>query len=230
MTRTTNARVAGFTFLFYIAVGIASMILFGRATSGEGIAAKLASMAQHASDVHVAAVLTLFSGFAALVLGVTLYAITRDEDPDLAMLALTCRVGEGVIGGISVQRSLGLLWLATAAGATAPNTEVAHDLAAFLRWGQGWSPTIAATFFAVGSTLFSWLLLRGRMIPAALAWLGVLASILLVVGLSLELAGVSVTQFIWLPMAAFEIPFALWLLFKGAAMPARRNGPPGDRT
>jgi hypothetical protein len=153
------------------------------------------------------------------VLGVTLYAITRDEDPDLAMLALTCRVGEGVIGGISVQRSLGLLWLATAAGATAPNTEVAHDLAAFLRWGQGWSPTIAATFFAVGSTLFSWLLLRGRMIPAALAWLGVLASILLVVGLSLELAGVSVTQFIWLPMAAFEIPFALWLLFKGAAMP-----------
>jgi hypothetical protein len=38
MTRTTNARIAGFTFLFYIAAGLSSMILFGRATSGDGIA------------------------------------------------------------------------------------------------------------------------------------------------------------------------------------------------
>ncbi len=42
MTRTTNARIAGFTFLFYIAAGIASMVLFGRATGSEGIAAQLA--------------------------------------------------------------------------------------------------------------------------------------------------------------------------------------------
>jgi len=42
MTRTTNARIAGFTFLFYIAVAFPSMILLGRATSGEGIAAKFA--------------------------------------------------------------------------------------------------------------------------------------------------------------------------------------------
>ena len=38
MTLKTNARLAGFTFLFYIAAGITSMVLFDRATSGEGIA------------------------------------------------------------------------------------------------------------------------------------------------------------------------------------------------
>ena len=38
MTRTTNARIAGFTFLFYIAAGITSLVLFGR-TGGEEIAA-----------------------------------------------------------------------------------------------------------------------------------------------------------------------------------------------
>ena len=84
----------------------------------------------------------------------------------------------------------------------------------------GWKTTVGATFFAVGSTLFSWLLLRGRMIPVALAWLGVLASVLLVVGLPLQLAGVlggSATQLMWLPMAAFEVPLALWLLIKGLA-------------
>ena len=226
MTRTTNARVAGFTFLAYIALGIPVMVLFGKATHGEGIAARLASIAQHASDMHLAAVLTLCTGFAALVLGVTMYAITRDQDHDLAMLGLACRVGEGVIGGGAIQRSLGLLWLATAAGASAPSSEDAHALGSFLLMGQGSNGLISATFFAVGSTAFSWLLLRGRMIPVALGWLGVLASVLLVVGLPLQLAGVlsgSVAQLMWIPMAAFEIPLALWLLIKGAAMPSRRQ-------
>lgn len=44
MTRRTNARIAGFTYLFYIAVAFPSMVLFNRATAGEGIAAKLAGL------------------------------------------------------------------------------------------------------------------------------------------------------------------------------------------
>ena len=170
MTRTTNARIAGFTFLFYIAAGIASLVLDGRA---------------HATDV-----LSLLTSFSALVLGVTLYAITREQDPELAMLALVCRVIEGIPGS--------------------PGT----------------------IYFDVGSTLFSWLLLRGRMIPVALAWLGVLASGLLVVILPLQRAGLfggdrrwssSVTWLMWLPALVFELTFAVWLIVKGVAAPARRQ-------
>lgn len=222
MTRTTNASVAGFTFLFYIAVGVAQMVLFGGATGTEGIAAQLTSIAQDATDVRVNVVLGLLTCFAALVLAVTLYAITREQGPDLAMLALTCRVGEGVIGAIYLPMTLGLLSLATAAGANAPDTAATYALGSFLLTARAWNPIIAATFFAVGSTLFSWLLLRGRMIPVALAWLGVFASVLLVVGLPLQLAGVlrgPITQLMWLPMAAFEIPLGLWLIIKGVAMP-----------
>jgi hypothetical protein len=89
----------------------------------------------------------------------------------------------------------------------------------------------AAIFFAVGSTLFSWLLLRGRLIPVALAWLGVFASALLVVVLPLQLAGLfggpmtwsaSVTWLVWLPMLVFEVVLALWLIIKGVATPATR--------
>jgi hypothetical protein len=163
MTRTTNARIAGFAFLFYIAAGIASMVLARRA--------------------HATELLTLLTSFSALVLGVTLYAITREQDPDLAMLGLTCRVVEAM-------------------------------------------PGEGAIFFAVGSTIFSWLLLRGRMIPVALARLGVLASVLLVVILPLQRAGLfggpmrwssSITWLMWLPMLVFEVALALWLLIKGVA-------------
>ena len=222
MTRTTNARVAGFTFLFYIAVAFPSMVLLERATSGEGIAARFASIAQHAADVRVAVVLSLLGCFSALVLAVTLYAITREVDADLAMLALTCRVAEGVISGISIPETLGLLWLATATGANAPDPGAAHALGAYLLRAD---MAVTATFFAVGSMLFSYLFLRGRMIPVALAWLGMLASVLLVVGLPLQIAGVlrgSITQLMYLPMLAFEISLGLWLLIKGVAAQATR--------
>ena len=221
MTRTTNARIAGFTFLFYIVVGIASLVLFGRATSGEGIAAQLAGIAQHATAVRATVLLDLLQCFSALVLAVTLYAITREQDSDLAMLAMTCRVGEGLLSAVGIPSTLALLWLATAAGADAPDTAAAHALGAFLLKG---SVSLTATFFAVGSTLFSWLLLRGRMIPVPLAWIGVVASVLLVVGLPLQAAGFlrgPVTSFMWIPMVAFEVPLALWLLTKGVAAPAR---------
>ena len=68
MTRRTNATVAGITFLVYIVAGITSLALGARS--------------------NVSAVLTLAQSLSALVLGVTLYAVTREEDPDLALLAM----------------------------------------------------------------------------------------------------------------------------------------------
>ncbi len=216
------ARIAGFTFLFYIGVGVAQMVLFGGASAGEGPAAKLASMAQYATDERVNIVLGLLTNFAALVLAVALYAITREQGRALALLGLVCRVGEGVIGAMFIPMMLGLLSLATDAGTNAPDAAATYALGSVLFTARAWDTIIGATFFAVGSTFFAWLLLRGRMIPSALAWLGILASVLLVVGLPLQLAGVlngPITQIIWLPMAAFEIPLGLWLLVKGITRP-----------
>lgn len=165
-SRLVYARVAGFAFLLYIAAGITSMAL--------------------PDQMQVTDLLSLLMAFSALVLGVTLYALTRDQGPALAMMALVCRVLEAVPVG---------------------------------------EPAI---FFAVGSLLFSWLLLRGRMIPLALAWLGVIASVLLVVILPLQLAGLfggamtwsaGITWLVWLPMLVYEVVLALWLLIKGVATP-----------
>lgn len=171
MTRRTNATVAGITFLVYIVAGIMSLALKNR--------------------VNAAALLTLITSFCALVLGVTLYAITREEDRELALLAMLCRVVESIPG---------------------------H--------GGG------AIYFAVGSTLFCWLFLRGRMIPAALAWLGLVASGLLVAVLVLQAAGLfgpganwssALTWLTWLPMLVFEVTLAMWLIVKGVDAPARRQ-------
>jgi hypothetical protein len=191
------------------------MLLSDRATRGVDLASKLATMAQHAADVRLAAILSLLGSLAALVLAVTLYAVTRVEDAELALLALTCRVAEGVTGAASLPATLGLLSLATATAAGVPDPAATQAIGTFV---LDQPSLIGATFFAVGSTIFSWLLLRGRMIPVPLAWLGVVASLIVTIGLPLQLLGVlhgPVTQLMWLPMAAFEIPVGLWFIMKG---------------
>ena len=230
MTRTTNARLAGSVLLLYIVTGVASVVLFGQATSGGvGTAGKLASLAQHALLVQVTIVLTLLQAAYALVLGVTMYALTRDQDRDLAVMALCCRVAEGVVAAISPVRALALLSIATAitTTASADSTE-AQALGGLLLKMGGWAGLISATCFAVGSTLFSYLFLRARSIPVSLAWLGMCASVLLVVALPLQLAGFiegAAINFIWIPMLVFEVPLGLWLLVKGVGAPLTRQSP-----
>ena len=115
MTRTTNARIAGFTYLFYAAIGICIELLMHQARGGYGGAAMVARIGQYATNVRLAILITLLECLSSLVLGVTLYGITRDEDHELAMLGLVCRVAEGVLGSLNnIPGYLGLLWLAKA--------------------------------------------------------------------------------------------------------------------
>ena len=225
MTRKTNARIVGYAFIIYIAAGILSMVLAGRSRAGEGIAAKLASTSAHPTEVGLAVLLTFVMAFAAFWLGVSLYALTKDEDPDLAMMGMISRVAEGVVG-ISLPSTVILFWLATANGPMAPDAAGAQAIGAFLLRLETATSLIAATLFSVGSTLFCWLLLRGRVIPVPLAWLGLVGSVILMVALPFQLAGFFsglATQLMWIPVALFELAVAPWLIIKGAAAPVRRQ-------
>ena len=224
MTLKTNARLAGFTFLLYIAVGIAIMVVSGRAVGGIGAAERLASLARHGTEMRVTVLLALVTVACAVVLAVTLYRITREVDEDLAMLGMICRVLEGVFGAVGAATTLGLIWLATTAAPSAPGgleVSASAALGGLLLESQGWD--IGAICFAVGSALFCYLLLRGRLIPRWLAWIGVVASVLLVVGLPLQLVGWvsgAVVGILWIPMALFEVPLGIWLMVRGVESPA----------
>src|SRR3954469_20866051 len=91
MTRTTAARVAGATFLLYIVVGVCSMAGVFR-----GPAAPLATYAQNAS---------------AVILALTLFVVTRVEQPVVAALGMTFRLAEGALGpaldltGVTIARA-----------------------------------------------------------------------------------------------------------------------------
>ncbi|HKQ36956.1 MAG TPA: DUF4386 domain-containing protein [Verrucomicrobiae bacterium] len=218
MTARTNARLAGFTFLFYIILGIAGMVLFTAATGGQDTAATLASIASHRFAMGLSVVCGLLTILSALILGVTLYALTRDEDADLALLALTCRVVEGAANVFPVIAMVALIWIADTATSAASDPAAANGMAGLLIKVQNWSITVGATLFAIGSTIYSCLFLRARTIPRWLAQLGIISSIL--VGLVIPMDGVGLLKglpvgLVWFPMLVFEVGLALRLLSKG---------------
>src|SRR5688500_20367162 len=108
------------------------MVLASRSRSGEGIAARLASMSEHSTATGIAVLLTFVMAFAAFWLGVSLYALTREGDPDLAMMGMISRVAEGV-GGMSLPSTVILFWLGPGPGPMAPGTAGAHRRSALLR-------------------------------------------------------------------------------------------------
>jgi hypothetical protein len=225
MTRRTTATVAGVTFLVYIVFAMTAMFL-SRTGGAEGTAARLGAIAAHATQMRVSIVLELLCNYCALVLAVTLYAITRDVDANLALFVLAFRTAEGVFGAAGLPRSVGRLWLATASGPAAPDPASANALSAVLLKLPESGFEIGGSFFAIGSTVFAYLLLRGRLVPRWLAWLGLIGSILVDVLLPLQLVSVvgsPVTDLMWLPLLVFEVTLGFWLIVKGVAEPARRQ-------
>ncbi len=213
-SRQFLARLAGFTFLFYMAIGIVSVVLYDRASSAQGTEAILSLIGKHASEVRMAIVLELLECFSALVLAVTLYGVTCAENRELALMGMICRVAEGMLSAVGITNALGLLWLATSDGS---DPAIVKALGTFMLMPPQ-SARLGAPFFAVGSTLFSYLFLRGRMIPMPLAWSGVLTSFLLAVALPFQIAGLMadrIVQFAWIAVALYQLLLGVWLLVKG---------------
>ena len=220
MTRNTNARIAGATLLLYIATGLSAMAIASSITASQGPAAHLAAIAAEPWRIKVVVLLSLIMFVYAVVLGVTLYSLTRDHDRELATLGFLFRAGEGFLGMVGGMATLALLWLATSTAATSLNSDGLNAVAAVLARFDRTSTTISAFAFALGSLAFSAVFLRSRSLPRWLAVVGVIASVLLVLVLPLRLVGWAagpMTNAVWLPMLVFEVALALRLLVKGGA-------------
>jgi hypothetical protein len=220
MTRATNARIAGASFLLYIVFGLSALAIESPISAAQGIAARLAAIAAEPWRFKVVIAMNLAMFVYAVTLGVTLHALTRDSDADLAVSGLVFRVAEGVLGMVGTSVTIALLWLATSPAAATLDASATHAVGAALVRLMRLSPIIAAFAFTLGSLCFAMAFLRARSIPLWLAWLGVIASALLVVVLPIQaVGGVSgmAANLVWLPMLVFELVLAVRLLAKGEA-------------
>jgi Domain of unknown function (DUF4386) len=153
----------------------------------------------------------IVSSISTFILAAMLYAVTKHQDQNLAILALSFRAAEAALYAIGITSVL--------------TSHAIGDLVS-----NAWSLTtnIGAIFFAVGSALYSYLFFKARSIPVPLSLAGLVASLTLIVGVPLQTAAGHSTvdgasAAIWVPMFIFEISMGLWLLIKGAEIPERKR-------
>ena len=169
MTVRTNARIAGAAYLLYIAVAFPKPNV----------------------DARVETLFTFVSCICALLLAVSLYAITREIDNDIALLGLVCRVGEGVLGGVAIMTKA----------------------SAFMVAGSFFA--VGSTFFCYllfrGRLIPQWLAIVGLAGSAVMA-------ILLPLEMA-GLATGKIVSYAWVPVGIFEVVVAVWFLIKGTYSP-----------
>ena len=208
------ARFAGFLYLFILAAFVAPMLSLGSI----GVAGDFARTAQNATDAELLYRLSLASqligAVAVILLAWVLWVLLRRVNPELAMLALVFRAGEGILIGPNMA-----IKFAQLANYTGPRDAATH---AVLRGEYVASFNIYLIYWGVGSAIFFWLFYRSRFVPRWLAGYSLVAVALSSVSiiawgpLLAPQQSAAVPLWLWGLLGGFELAMGLWLLLRGA--------------
>jgi len=215
------ARIAGLLYLFTSATAIfAEFFVRGRLiVRGDAVqTAKNVAGSEWLFRLGIASDLITVLGVIALVWA--LYVVLKPIDRNVALLAAFWRLAEASILAVSVVNALAAVLLLSGADyLQALGTQQSQVLAGLFVNLQGAGWRIGFVFLGLGSTVFSYLWLKSRYIPRALAAWGVfsslvLASVTLAIMVFPRLTAV-VTLAYLAPMAIYELTLGLWLLARG---------------
>jgi hypothetical protein len=218
------ARLAGFTYLFSMAVFVASFVIVSGAARGD-FAATAKAIAGAESLYRLGLALRVVGGVTLVVLGWTFYVLLKPVNPGLALFALLLRlVQAGLDSGGAAFRYVALanyLGPDGQAGARASAAELMSraDLAAF---------DIQFVYLALTSLVVFWLLFKSRFIPRPFAGFCVAASGLFGVEAVAHLLlpahrPLAMETLVYVPMFITEVGAGLWLLIRGADLGAWRG-------
>ena len=223
------ARVAGFTFLFLIALfmGADKLTSVIAGSAGHAEAVTRITAAQHLYRAALSA--DVIGAIATVVLAVALYATLKPVNPDVARLALCWRLGEATLEGVTC--ALSFLVVRTY---TAPHDFASFDagqlqaLVSMIGTFQGSVFYIITAFFGFGSTLFFYLFFKSRYLPRLISAFGILASIIVPVmalGHLIAPENAALFQNGWYPIFVAEVVTGLWLLVFSVKITAPSNAP-----
>jgi hypothetical protein len=161
-------------------------------------------------------VIDLLGGACNAILAVAFYTALKPINEPIALLASFWRLGETVLLGHMGLNSLIALDMLHSSGRFAA---LSHDqwiaMANIFLRAQGDEFSIGLVFFALGSTLFCYLLTKSAYLPRLVAWWGTVGSVIALIGTLLiilrpDLSNIAPTCY--LPVGLYEIAAGLWLV------------------
>lgn len=216
----TAAKVVGFLYLFTMATSIVGFCLRGPLlVLGDSVqTARNIAASERLYRISIVSDLLTLAGVIILVWA--LYVVLKPINRNVTLLAVFFRLVENSIVAVITLSAFAVLALLSGGdylrAFDAKQLEALVYTLAVRVHGAGFN--IGFVFLGFGSTVFSYLWLKSRYIPKALAAWGIFSSLVLaIVTLAimvfprLEALGLSYMM----PLGVFEVGLGLWLLIKG---------------
>ncbi|MBL7996596.1 DUF4386 domain-containing protein [bacterium] len=216
------AKVAGFAFLFAMAIVVIANYGISFRLSVPGNAAETArNIMAHETLFRINIACNLLYGATIGVILSALYVILNPVDRNLALVAAFCRLVVALMWGVTALNMLGALrLLGDAAYLPVFEADQLQTLARLQLSSSYDAYYIGLPFWTLASTVCSYLWYKSKYIPTTLAAFGVISSAWCVFCAFAFLISPNFQNTVhpmWFdtPMVIFEMVLGFWLLFKG---------------
>jgi hypothetical protein len=220
-TNRKNARWAG---VFYIIATVApiSTIIFvgflgGAVAGGEPIPDYLVTVSANEAQVVIGTFIELIYALAVVGIVVTLFPILRRHNEALALGFSALRFIEAISAVVGSIIILTLLTLSQEfAKAGVPDAAYFQTTGDLLLAAREWAFMIGSGLvWSLSAVILNYLLYQSRLIPRWLSVWGLVGAALSFAAYLPQYFGIDPTEIVFLPIAAQEMVFAVWLIVKG---------------
>lgn len=214
------AKIVGFTFLLAIAIVVISNFSINfRFIIPDNNIETARNIIVHQTLFRINVVSNLIYIIALIVIFTSLYVILKPVNKNLALVAVFFRFIYALMWGIMVLNTLSVLRiLGDASYLTVFKADQLRTLSCLHLGGNGDAYYVGLSFWGLSSVVCSYLWLRSRYIPGALAVFGIISSVWCVTCafIFIIFPNFKETVNLWLfdmPLTIFEITLGFWLLF-----------------
>ncbi len=221
-TQQTMARIAGASFLCLILLAIfGEFYLLSDIWNYESFTATAQNIRDNLTKFKMATTFELLAFIGVIILANALFSILKHINKNLAQLALYIRIAEAAVFAVILLNRFAIIILVSDAEyLKAFNPEEIAGLVGLFTEIYNVGYSFGMIFFGLGSTFFCFLLYKSSYIPKILGLLGIISSISVFIGLSVQLIlpeGSMSVLYPGLGIMVFEIITGFWLLIKGVS-------------
>lgn len=212
------AKIAGVLFLLAALSAVIGLLLYDPILNGSDY---LIEGSSHTNQVTLGALLELILVVSVVGTATTMYPVLRKYNETIALWHVYFRFLEAVIITVGIISVLSLLTLSqnfVADGAANPASYQASGIV--LKAIHDWTFMLGPLFMlGINTIMYSYIFYKTKLVPRYLSILGMAGAVMVFINALLVLFGIVEQISAWgilaLPIAAFEMILAVWLLVKG---------------
>jgi len=208
-----TATIVGALFITATVAYSLSVILLDRILGGSDY---LTKASVNENFVIIGALLVLIDAVAVAGIAIVIYPILKKHNEVLALGYVGARIAEGLLFSVNVITILTLLTLSQEYVAGAPDASHFQTLGTLLLAAGDWAFLLGfGLVFTLSALILNFVLYQSKLIPRWLSGWGFVGAALIFAYYLLQPFSINLVEILFLPIAAQEMVFAVWLIVKG---------------